>query len=165
MICPNCKNENPENLTHCQICGYSLIEEKNKNDNNFVYAGFWRRFFALIIDNISISLISLPLLFLEIFKITGFIFGWFLLNYFYFSLFESSKKKATLGKMALGIIVTDINGEKISFKRASARYLLKFLSASILFIGFIIAAFTSKKQALHDIIAETLVIKNRRSQD
>jgi len=61
--------------------------------------------------------------------------------------------------MALGIIVTDINGEKISFKKASARYLLKFLSASILFIGFIIAAFTSKKQALHDIIAETLVIK------
>jgi hypothetical protein len=42
-------------ITHCQICGYSLIEEKNKNDNNFVYAGFWRRFCALIIDNIRKS--------------------------------------------------------------------------------------------------------------
>jgi uncharacterized RDD family membrane protein YckC len=79
----------------------------------------------------------------------------------YLALMESSAKQATLGKMALGIVVTDLNGGRISFARATGRYFSKAFLSSILLIGYIIAAFTEKKQALHDIIAGTLVVKRR----
>lgn len=76
----------------------------------------------------------------------------------YFALMESSSKQATLGKMALSIIVTDVNGNRLTFGRATGRYFGKILSGLILYIGFIMAAFTEKKQALHDMIAGTLVV-------
>ncbi len=79
----------------------------------------------------------------------------------YYALFESSSKQATLGKMALGIVVTDIDGNRISFGRANARFWSKIISGMILGIGFLMAAFTEKKQGLHDMIAGTLVIKKR----
>jgi uncharacterized RDD family membrane protein YckC len=71
---------------------------------------------------------------------------------------ESSSKRATLGKMALGIIVTDLEGKRISFGRATGRFFSKILSGIIIYIGFIMVAFTDKKQGLHDMIAGTLVI-------
>lgn len=76
----------------------------------------------------------------------------------YFALMESSSKQATLGKMALGIIVTDMNGNKLTFGRASGRYFGKILSGMIFMIGYIMAAFTERKQALHDMIAGCLVV-------
>jgi uncharacterized RDD family membrane protein YckC len=77
----------------------------------------------------------------------------------YYALLESSKTQASLGKMALGIKVTDLNGERISFGKAALRSIGKLLSGYIMCIGYLIAAFTEKKQALHDLIASTLVIK------
>lgn len=85
-----------------------------------------------------------------------------LLGWLYFSLMESSERQATLGKMALGITVTDMEGRRISFARATGRYFAKFISALTLLIGYIMAGFTEKKQALHDIIAGTLVLKRQR---
>jgi uncharacterized RDD family membrane protein YckC len=79
-------------------------------------------------------------------------------GWLYFALMESSAKQATLGKMALGIIVTDLNGNRLTFGRATGRYFGKILSGLILYIGFIMAAFTEKKQALHDMIAGSLVV-------
>ncbi len=76
----------------------------------------------------------------------------------YFSLLESSPKQATAGKMAIGIIVTDLQGNRISFGRATGRYFAKIVSAIIIFIGYIMAGFTQKKQALHDMISGCLVI-------
>ena len=73
--------------------------------------------------------------------------------------FESSVYQATLGKMMLGLRVTDLHGKRISIGRAVGRYFAKILSAVILCIGFIMAAFTQKKQALHDLIAGTLVVR------
>jgi uncharacterized RDD family membrane protein YckC len=81
------------------------------------------------------------------------------LNWLYYALLESSTWQATLGKKALGLEVTDVEGRRISFGRASGRFFAKIISALILFIGFIMAGFTEKKQALHDIIAGTLVIR------
>jgi len=78
-------------------------------------------------------------------------------EWLYFALMESMKG-ATLGKMALGIIVTDMNGNKITFGRASGRYFAKIISSLTLGVGYIIAGFTQQKQALHDIIAGCLVI-------
>ncbi|MFM8738698.1 MAG: RDD family protein, partial [Cytophagales bacterium] len=76
----------------------------------------------------------------------------------YFSFMESSKTQATLGKMVLGIIVTDTNGAPLNFSKALVRNLCRLLSNCTMLIGYVIAAFTAKKQALHDIIAGTLVV-------
>jgi uncharacterized RDD family membrane protein YckC len=79
-------------------------------------------------------------------------------GWLYFALMESSSKQGTLGKMALSIMVTDVNGNRITFGRATGRYFGKFLSGLILYIGYIMVAFTEKKQGLHDMIAGTLVV-------
>lgn len=81
------------------------------------------------------------------------------LQWLYFSLMESSKYQGTLGKIALNIKVTNYQGERITFLRATGRYFGKILSGIIFMIGFIMAGITEKKQALHDMIAETLVVK------
>lgn len=82
-----------------------------------------------------------------------------IVEWLYFAIMESSTHQGTLGKIALGIKVTDIQGNRISFARATGRYFGKILSGLVLMIGFIMAGFTEKKQALHDILADCLVIK------
>lgn len=77
----------------------------------------------------------------------------------YHSFMESSKFQGSVGKLALGIIVTDTSGAKLDFTKALVRNLCKIISGMILLIGYIMAGLTEKKQALHDIIASTLVVK------
>ncbi|MCE5270446.1 RDD family protein [bacterium] len=77
----------------------------------------------------------------------------------YFSVFESSWRQATPGKMALGIFVTDEQGRRLSFPRALGRTLGKLLSTACCLIGYIIALFSRRSQALHDLIANTLVLE------
>jgi uncharacterized RDD family membrane protein YckC len=73
---------------------------------------------------------------------------------------ESSQYQGTLGKMALGLIVTDLQGRPLSFARASGRFFGKIITGMIPFgIGYIMAGFTEKKQALHDMIAGCLVLR------
>lgn len=164
-----------------------------------VYAGFWKRFLAYILDSIIIS-IAMSIIIFPVFLIFGlsvipseyfrnmneYDFTWsyipaeqdftiaafflfimlmviigllaLVLQWLYFALMESSKNQATLGKMIVGIIVTDLYGNRISFGKASGRFFGKILSGLILNIGYIIAAFTEKKQALHDMIAGCLVV-------
>lgn len=132
--------------------------KKEKGSNFGKYAGFWARFLALLLDCILLGAVSAilsggnP----KIQASINLAVGWL-----YFAFMESSIKQATLGKMVLGLKVTDIKGKKISFARATGRYFAKILSVIILFIGFIIVAFTEKKQGLHDKLAETLVLRNR----
>jgi uncharacterized RDD family membrane protein YckC len=132
-----------------------------------VYAGFWRRFVAAFIDGI-ILLVGLI--------IGDFILGAIVgtgpgtpfaglsfalsigLGIVYYVTQESGSHQATFGKRALGIVVTDLNGNRISNGRAIGRYFGKFLSGLILLIGYLMAAFTEKKQALHDMMAGTLVV-------
>lgn len=80
------------------------------------------------------------------------------LGWLYYSIMESTKHQATLGKMALGMKVTDLQGNRINFGRATGRHFAKIISALIFCIGFLMIAFTKHKQGLHDIIAGTLVI-------
>ncbi|MDH3708556.1 MAG: RDD family protein [Cyclobacteriaceae bacterium] len=77
----------------------------------------------------------------------------------YYALMESGKNQATLGKMVLNLKVTDMNGGPISFGRATGRYFGKIISGAILYIGYIMIAFTDKQQGLHDMIANCLVVK------
>lgn len=77
----------------------------------------------------------------------------------YGAFMESSKFQATIGKMALGLKVTSVDGNKLTFVMALLRHIGKIVSGFIIFIGYIMAAFTEKKQALHDFIASSVVVK------
>lgn len=118
-----------------------------------VYAGFWMRLGAYLLD-ILILIIPMSLL--------GFVPGINILAAFvgpwlYFALQESSERQATLGKMALKIYVTDLQGQRISFGKATGRHFGRILCALTLCIGYMMAGFTAQKQGLHDMIAGTLV--------
>lgn len=115
---------------------------------DIVYANFWKRVAAAIIDGIIF------IIFLALFKNFGILLGWA-----YYAIMESSPQQGTLGKMAVGIAVTDLKGNRISFGRATGRYFCMYLTAITLFIGYIIAAFTGKRQTIHDMIASCLIIK------
>lgn len=80
-------------------------------------------------------------------------------GWLYEALMVSSSYQATLGKMALGIVVTDMQGRRISFLRATGRYVGKIVSSMLLLIGYLIQPFTGKRQALHDIMAGCLVLR------
>jgi uncharacterized RDD family membrane protein YckC len=133
------------------------------------FAGFWKRLAASLIDvfiNLLIGII--------VGGTVGFLMGasgyemeaiealanvaGYLASWIYFAAFESSEGQATPGKKALGIKVTDLNGKRISFGRASGRFFAKYLSAALLCIGFVMIAFTKRKQGLHDMIAGCLVV-------
>jgi uncharacterized RDD family membrane protein YckC len=156
----------------------------NVNQQPVTYAGFWWRFLAAIIDGIVVSIaqkiIILPFLgiigisifsmnqsgmtdeesvFLMLAAMGPMVSISIVISWLYYALMESSKLRGTLGKMALNIRVTDTNGNRISFARATGRHFGKILSGMILMIGYIMAGFTAKKQALHDMIADCLVIK------
>ncbi|MFC5741571.1 RDD family protein [Dyella tabacisoli] len=85
-------------------------------------------------------------------------------TWLYFALCESSAWQATPGKLALGIRVTDMHGARISLPRALARYPAKYLSSLIFGIGFLMVAWTQRKQGLHDLIAGTLVLNGRANE-
>ena len=82
----------------------------------------------------------------------------FLLTWAYFALMESSGWQGTVGKKIMGIQVTDLNGARISVGRATARLVVKACLSGWFLIGYIMAFFTQRKQALHDLIAGTLVL-------
>ena len=151
---------------------------KNAHVPEFKYGGFWVRFLAYMIDSIVMSvplsiiygvmsvilavisaqdeglIIPLFLVFYLVYMITAVI-----ISLLYFGLMESSKNQATLGKMVLGLKVVDYKGQRISFKRAVARDLSKYVSIMIMYIGYFMIGFTDKKQGLHDMIVKPYVVK------
>ena len=136
-----------------------------------VYAGFWRRIAALFIDSIIVGgahtivsfLVAGALAFSTMGNETASsaidVVTYTVMLWLYFTLMESSTLQATVGKMALRIVVTDLRGQRMSWGKVNARFWAKILSGLILMIGYIMAGFTDRKQALHDIIAGTLVVK------
>lgn len=122
------------------------------------YAGFWIRAGAWAIDFIVLGVAGGVLLALPLIGIVPVI----LLPWLYEAFMHSSEWQATLGKRALNLVVTGANGRRISFARATGRHFAKWISAILFGVGFIMAAFTAKKQAMHDMIAETLVLSRPR---
>lgn len=156
---------------------YSLVKVPNFDDN-YIFAGFWLRLFAMVIDGILITAVTfIPFFMIGYFigyamldgasnyeidatagavgNLMGLVVGWL-----YYGVMESSKFQGTFGKRMLGLRVVDLYGERISFVRASGRHFGKILSPLTLFIGCFMAGWTRKKQALHDKMSGCLVVRN-----
>lgn len=152
------------------------------------YAGFWLRFVAYLLDSVIVSLamlaVCVPLFFLFggmafirglsqsggnpdpefIFQFAAFAGAFTLISlvgvWLYYAYFESSSWQGTIGKKAMNLYVTDLNASPVTFGRASGRFFSKIVTALIpLWIGWILAGITEKKQALHDMIASCLVLR------
>lgn len=142
------------------------------------YGGFWRRALAFIIDGLVIGAVMTPFGMglglahlgaalhgemtpeaLTALIMTS-LFVWFIrmiVSWLYGAGFESSRLQATPGKMLLGLKVTDLEGRRITFLRATGRALGKWVSGVLLGMGYVLVAFTDRKQGLHDLMAGTLV--------
>jgi uncharacterized RDD family membrane protein YckC len=122
------------------------------------YSGIFRRFIASTIDILVIILLFVFFqLITETLDETFFYILFFLTMWVYFAFQESSTRKGTVGKQAMNLIVTDLYGNRISFIKATKRFIMKILSAIPLFTGFLPILFTSKRQAFHDIVSKTVV--------
>lgn len=160
LICPRCGNR-LANSQKTLAVQEQLPYPNRKSQSNQIQrassltpATFWQRVFAFFFDSVPAG-------------ITGYlaqeslipIFGGIIVWWLYYSLFESSSWQATPGKRLLGLKVTDVNGVHINFKRASARFFGRLLSSAILGLGFLFVVWTKHKQALHDLLANTLVLR------
>jgi uncharacterized RDD family membrane protein YckC len=207
MICASCGATFPEVTPFCKSCGKPIIgynitpaAEPSASPavalpigvdelSYVIYAGFWLRFVAVIIDSFVLAIPLLVLLFLmfasvlpslmqmhpqnstEIMtmflpRITLFGLLAVAVSWLYWALMESSGWQATLGKKALGIYVTDMRGTRVTFGRASGRFFAGRGLGSVPSIGglyflidCVMAGFTEKKQALHDMMASCLVLR------
>jgi uncharacterized RDD family membrane protein YckC len=139
-----------------------------------VYAGFWLRFAAALIDCLALFMpfCWIVLIVIIIGKLVGVTKGYevsvellppviSVATWLYFALMESSSWQATLGKKILRLYVTDLQGRRLTLSRATGRTFAKYLSSMTAGIGYILCGFTEKKQALHDIVANCLVLRRQ----
>lgn len=201
MYCSKCGKQLAEGTPFCPACGQAQSLTPNASYSPggitpptyspaagaFVYAGFWLRFMAYLIDSLALTIAFVAVIGI-LAAVTGvagiirnihrdelspetipamlifFIFAIIAVTlvgtWLYHALMESSSWQATLGKRVLDLQVTDMAGQPISFGRASGRHFSKIISGMIpLGIGFILAGFTEKKQAIHDMLASCLVLR------
>ncbi len=152
-----------------------ISENSCRIDDGKAYAGFWRRTLAALIDCFLVNVPALVLALAveivavsfwhvsklqaeELFSQTYLVLLIFL-PWLYFAGFEASRFQATVGKIACGVVVADKNGIRLNFMRATGRYWAKLLSVATLFIGFLMCTATVRRQALHDFLAGSVVIK------
>lgn len=184
MFCPQCGRLNDEEYAFCKRCGASMRRGKTPAatletpvsaplydapaaGQEIRYAGFGWRFLAVFLDWILISIVSILFVLTlgvaagageddipALVVVIGVGMSWL-----YEALLVSSSYQATLGKKAVGIVVTDLQGRRISFLRATGRHFGKIVSEMLLLIGYLIQPFTPKRQTLHDIMAGCLVLR------
>jgi uncharacterized RDD family membrane protein YckC len=142
----------------------------------FSYAGFWLRFLAIFLDGLIIGVPLAAVAALVVFGLglhkefnnpnstvpavldLAFRLIYVLVAWLYSASQESGPHMATWGKRACGIVVTDVNGHRLTFGRASGRFFAKILSNITCYIGYVMAAFTERRQGLHDMVAGTVVV-------
>jgi uncharacterized RDD family membrane protein YckC len=179
MFCAHCGVALYEGAASCSACGRP-VHAAEREAAPVAYAGFWLRAAAFVIDSLVLvipsflifavvvaffglqlptqdaTLQDLPMprrLFFETYGVV------LIVQWLYFAVMESSPWRGTLGNRALGIAVSDLEGRRISFGRASVRSFAKLLLSAAFMVGYLVAAFTEKRQALHDIVAKTLVVR------
>ena len=173
--CNRCGAQNSESAEHCVQCGQSLtappvIAAAAPAAGPSVFASFWRRVGATLIDVVilivGIILLSMLLGMLTFLIPSPLVFILFALlwpaaivaGWLYAALFESGAMQATPGKKVVGLKVTDLKGNRISFGRATGRHFSEWITGMTFLVGYVMVAFTQKRQTLHDMIAETVVV-------
>ncbi|WP_018872488.1 RDD family protein [Thioalkalivibrio sp. ALJ16] len=177
MECGQCGKENAPDARFCAQCGTELdgaiARADGPPEDRAAYGGFWIRVGAYLLDAVIIGVpqvVAQALISPETMVARGpddpvppGEAAWFLVNvvvaWLYWAGMHSSRYQATLGKMVFGLRVVDFNGDRITFLRATGRHFATILSGLILMIGYIMVAFTRRRQALHDLIANTLVVR------
>jgi uncharacterized RDD family membrane protein YckC len=187
ILCPSCGEELVNSAHFCHHCGRPLqrlapVEPIRKPETSLTsrneYAPIWRRFVAAAIDMATVGTFVLPGV-LAFFWLAEIVTGWvgmepddsrffagvaavlLLLtgDWLYNAFMNSSQRCATYGKYLMGLKVTGLNGEEIGFGQATGRYFAKYISTFPLFAGFFVTPFTRRRQALHDMVAGTVVVK------
>lgn len=185
-LCPNCGEDVLDQAKFCHACGHILVPGEDQSVahppeavlRGVEYAPVWRRVLANIIDVALLITVVLPgvIAFFWVVELVTHALGikpdegrslagtaavllWFIADWLYHAAMQSSSRQGSLGKQFMGIKVTDLSGERVGFGQASGRHFAKFLSTFALMIGFFIAPFTRRKQALHDMVAGTLVLR------
>jgi uncharacterized RDD family membrane protein YckC/Tfp pilus assembly major pilin PilA len=186
MYCPTCGAAAAAGAKFCTQCG-GKIEAPNSaaaaasppapnvspTRSEVPYAGFWRRFGGFVIDYVAVLFV---IAFVAVIPLRVMppsqqaLRGWLAIAYLvlpwaYYAGMESSALQATLGKLAVGVKVTDLSGRRVSFLRATGRYFAHIVTALTLGVGYAMVEFTRLRQALHDKIAETLVVLRSRSPE
>ena len=172
MHCTQCGAANAENSLFCVQCGIALKSGAVAGATApRVYAGFWIRVGAYLIDYVILTIAAFIAMFLLGLALglstgapsaasgIGLFLAWLLFPWLYAALFESGPRQATLGKQAVNLKVTDLQGNRISFGRATGRYFAEWITGMTLGIGYVMTAFTAKRQSLHDMIAGTVVVR------
>ena len=182
MYCTQCGTQAVAGGSYCANCGHPHGVEAPValTTDESVYAGFWLRLGAFAIDRgIMVAIFYFGLMFTSI-VFFGVVLGlnstppdnpfaafaglnwlWALVvavPWLYHALFESSSRQATPGKLACGIKLTNLAGERIGFGRATARYFASWITSMTFLVGYLTVAFTEKRQTLHDLMARTLVV-------
>ena len=206
MFCSRCGAAIAGDAAFCQVCGAPVTRALAAATappgfvsphagvgaiayaTNVVYAGFWLRFVAYLIDRIILGVFTAALLvpfffllggaalidallrqrgepfepgqiggLLTVLILISVVAG--LVQWLYYAYLESGERQATWGKQALGLYVTDLSGNRVTFGRAGGRFFAKFVTGLTMGIGYIMAGFTERRQALHDMIASCLVLR------
>ncbi|WP_018174296.1 MULTISPECIES: RDD family protein [unclassified Thioalkalivibrio] len=180
MECKACGRDNPPEARYCNGCGADLVEvaaaspaHAGPPEDRAAFGGFWRRVLATLFDMVVIGvpqIVAQMVISPETMapkgpepELMAADIVWMLINilvaWLYWAGMHSSRYQATVGKMAVGLRVVDYHGERITFMRATGRYLAEILSGLLFGIGYLMVAFTRRRQGLHDLIAETFVVR------
>jgi len=180
MYCQKCGTQIPDDSVFCTTCGERVrgTPDVPPEDEGPDYAGFLPRLGALIIDTVIvwITVFLISAVYYAIYYMSNPVRAYdsayytedfiiiavaVLIQYLYFAGFHSSSRQATIGKSVLGLVVTDTDGRRLTFWRASLRYIGRIIVSITLGLGYLLIIFTEKKQGLHDFIADTVVIRKR----
>lgn len=190
MFCPRCGTRNPDGSRNCTLCGEGLQQGVAAVDPGRlaghtperqglhaglppVYGGFWRRFFAFLLDSLVLFFPLATLRVLYGLDMTGEwrpeSTAWWIISclevvvsWLYGVLLISGPARGTLGQQVMALQVTRLHGERVSFGLATWRYLAQFLTLLTLGFGYLMQVFTPRRQALHDLVSATVVVRTRR---
>jgi len=190
MYCPNCGTAITAGQKFCAKCGANLdtpsvaavtpptAQGAPATTSEVPYSGFWRRAWAWLIDSVvfyAVIVIVGIVVGLVAGAVAGkgaglgvregVLIGLLFVPWLYYALMESSSVQATVGKLVAGIKVTDEAGRRITFGRATGRYFAHILSGFTLGVGYAMVVFTRHRQALHDMIAGTFVVRREFSPE